>query len=193
MTNKEIAKKFQQLGQLMEFWDDNPFKIKSYAAAYILLRKLDTPLAEMTDAEMLAIKGIGASIAKGVRELLTVGRLSAIDTFAAKTPEGVLNMLALSGYGPKKIKQLWEGLGVESLGELRYACEENRLVALKGFGEKSQQDIKEKVIYLQNAQGKMLYANAERIANQAITELKKKHHNLYLRITGELRRRTTIV
>lgn len=177
----------------MEFWDDNPFKIKSYSAAYILLRKLDTPLAEMTDAEMLAIKGVGASIAKGVRELLTLGRLSAMDVFAAKTPEGVLNMLALSGYGPKKIKQLWEGLGVESLGELLYACEENRLVALKGFGEKTQQDIKQKVVYLQNAQGKMLYANAERVANQAITELKKKHHNLYLRITGELRRRSPIV
>ena len=193
MTNKEIAKKFQQLGQLMEFWDDNPFKIKSYAAAYILLRKLDTPLAAMTDAEMLAIKGIGASIVKGVRELLANGSLSATDAFAAKTPAGVLEMLALSGYGPKKIKQLWEGLGVETLGELLYACEENRLVALKGFGEKSQQDIKQKVVYLQNAKGKMLYSNAERIANQAVSALKKTHHNLYLRITGELRRRCPIV
>jgi DNA polymerase (family X) len=193
MTNKEIAKKFQQLGQLMEFWDDNPFKIKSYNAAYILLRKLDTPLSEMTDAEMMAVKGVGASIAKGVRELLTIGRLSAMDVFTAKTPDGVLEMLALSGYGPKKIKQLWEGLGVESLGELLYACEENRLVSLKGFGEKSQQDIKQKVVYLQNAQGKMLYSNAERIANQAMTDLKKTHHNLYLRITGELRRRLPII
>jgi DNA polymerase (family X) len=193
MTNKEIAKKFQQLGQLMEFWDDNPFKIKSYAAAYILLRKLDTPVATMTDAEMLAIKGIGASIVKGIRELLANGSLSATDAFAAKMPAGVMEMLALSGYGPKKIKQLWEGLGVESLGELLYACEENRLVALKGFGEKSQQDIKQKVVYLQNAKGKMLYANAERIANHAISALKKTHHNLYLRITGELRRRCPIV
>ncbi len=193
MTNKEIAKKFQELAQLMEFWDENPFKIKSYSAAYILLRKIDTPLETMSDAEIAGIKGVGTSIAKGIRELLTSGQLSATESLYAKTPAGVRAMLKISGYGAKKIKQLWQELGVESLGELLYACEENRLVSLKGFGDKTQADLKQKIQYLQQAEGKMLYANAERLANHSANELRRAAQHLYVKVSGELRRRCPIV
>ncbi|MEY4928260.1 MAG: hypothetical protein RI894_2698 [Bacteroidota bacterium] len=193
MTNKEIAKNFQQLAQLMEFWDENPFKIKSYNSAYILLRKIDRPLETMSDAEITAIKGVGASIAKGIRELLTSGKLETMDALRSKTPAGVQAMLRISGYGPKKIKQLWQELGVESLGELLYACEENRLVSLKGFGDKTQADLKQKIQYLQQAEGKMLYANAERLANASANELRCATQHIYIKVSGELRRRCPIV
>ncbi len=193
MTNKEIAKKFQQLAQLMEFWDENPFKIKSYNSAYILLRKVDNPLETMSDTEIAAIKGVGASIAKGIRELLTSGKLEAMEALRAKTPVGVQAMLNISGYGPKKIKQLWQELGVESLGELLYACEENRLVSIKGFGDKTQADLKQKIQYLQQAEGKMLYANAERLANASANELRRAAPHIYIKVSGELRRRCPIV
>jgi DNA polymerase (family X) len=193
VTNKEIAKKFQQLAQLMEFWDENPFKIKSYNSAYILLRKIDAPLDIMTDAEIASLKGVGTSIAKGIRELLQTGNMSAMEPLRAKTPEGVQAMLRISGYGPKKIKQLWQELGVESLGELLYACEENRLVNIKGFGEKTQSDLKQKILYLQQAEGKMLYANAERVANHSANELRRAAPHIYIKVSGELRRRCPVV
>lgn len=193
MTNKEIAKKFQQLAQLMEFWDENPFKIKSYNSAYILLRKIDTPLESMSEPEIAAIKGVGTSIAKGIAELLQTGELAAAQTLNAKTPAGVQAMLKISGYGPKKIKQLWQELGVESLGELLYACEENRLVALKGFGDKTQADLKQKIQYLQQAEGKMLYATAERLANLSANELRRAAPHLYIKVSGEIRRRCPVV
>ena len=193
MTNKALAKSFQRLAQLMEFWDENPFKIKSYNSAYITLRKLDTPLANLSAAEITDLKGIGSSIAKGITELLTTGELTAMQALQAKTPEGVQEMLNISGFGPKKIRQLWQELGTETLGELLYACEENRLVALKGFGEKTQADLKTKIRYLQQGFGKQLYPIAEHIANTTIAQMRKIEPHLFVRITGELRRRCPVI
>ena len=193
MNNKQIGNAFQQLAALMEYHGDNPFKVKTYSNAYITLRKLDTPLADLKDVELAAIKGIGASLASGIRELINTGKLTAYEILAAKTPEGVIEMLRLSGYGAKKIRQLTDELEVETLGELYYACEENRLVKLKGWGEKTQADIQQKIIYLQNAKGKRLYPNALAIANEVVQTLQYAFPDSKTEVTGELRRACPVV
>ena len=137
MTNKEIANVFNELGKIMELHGENPFKIRSYQNAYLNLRKLQSPLSEMPEAEIGAMKGIGKAISAKIQELLTTGELETLNKYLEKTPEGIRDMLKIKGFGPKKIKVLWDQLKVESVGELLYACNENRLVELKGFGEKN--------------------------------------------------------
>ena len=121
MSNKEIAKVFQFLGDIMELHGENPFKIRSYQNAYLTLRKLERPLTEMEAAEISAIKGVGTAIAEKIRELLDTGKMNTLQQYLDKTPEGVQEMLHIKGFGPKKIKVIWEELGIETIGELLYA------------------------------------------------------------------------
>ena len=102
MTNKEIAKTFQFLGNIMELHGENPFKIRSYQNAYINLRKLDRPLAEMSDADIEGLKGVGKAISGKIRELVDGGKMATLEKYREMTPEGVQEMLQIKGFWAKK-------------------------------------------------------------------------------------------
>lgn len=193
MTNKEIAKTFQYLGDIMELHAENTFKIRSYKNAYITLRKWEVPLKDMSDAEISGIKGIGKAITGKIRELLDSGEMNTLNKYLAQTPKGIQEMLHIKGFGPKKIRVVWQDLGIESVGELLYACTENRLVELKGFGVKTQQDVKQKLEYFQQSQGKFHYASLEQTALELSEQIKKCLPNAKLAWVGALGRRNPIV
>ena len=147
MTNKEIANAFQDLAKIMELHKENKFKIRSYSSAYITLRKLGTPLTEMSDADINGLKGIGKAISGKIRELLDNGEMATYQKYADKTPPGVMEMLKIKGFGPKKVEVIWREMEIETIGELLYACVENRLIEAKGFGQKTQEDLRKKLEY----------------------------------------------
>lgn len=193
MTNKEIANTFQFLGNIMELHGENPFKIRSYSSAYITLRKYPTPLADLSLEELAAIKGIGKAISEKTRELVETGSMQALQKYLDKTPPGIQDMLHVKGFGPKKIKAVWQELGVETIGELLYACNENRLVELKGFGQKTQEDLRQKLEYFQKSAGKYRYADVEAEANSVIDFIKKTLPDAEVSPAGALRRKSNIV
>ena len=161
MTNRDIARTFRDLAEIMELYDENPFKIKSYQNAYISLRKMEEPLADLSAAELAAIQGVGKAISEKINELITTGRLSLLEQYREKTPAGILELLTVPGLGPKKLRVLWTSLGIESIGELQYAINENRLLELKGFGKKTQADLAEKLVFFQKSRHQFLYAVLE--------------------------------
>ena len=110
------------------------------------------------------MKGIGDSSAKKIIELLETGKLEALEELIAKTPAGILDMMQIKGLGPKKICTIWKEMGIESIGELLYACNENRLLLYKGFGEKTQQNVAEAIEFFMRHQGHFLYAEVESYA-----------------------------
>ncbi len=193
MTNKEIAKTFQFLGEIMELHGENPFKIRSYQNAYLTLRKLDTPLVEMDDAAIAEIKGVGTAIAGKIRELLESGKMTTLEKYKEMTPPGVQEMLAIPGFGPKKIATIWKDLGVENVGELRYAVNENRLIELKGFGKKTQDDLKQKLEYYARSKDKFHYATLEAEANELLPKLQQELPKALIALTGAMRRRCNVV
>src|SRR5882762_4441572 len=142
MENKPIARKLRLLSQLMELHEENPFKIKSFANAAFKVDKLPFPAAGKTFAELEKVDGIGKSTAGKISELLEKGTMTELEDMLAKTPEGIVEMMGIKGIGPKKIATIWKELGIENIGELFYACNENRLVEAKGFGLKTQEDIR---------------------------------------------------
>jgi len=142
----------------MELHDENTFKIRSYSNAYLSLRKVEQPLVEMPLDEIAAIKGVGKTIVDKIQELVATGTLQAYEKYAEKTPEGIVQMLDIKGFGPKKIKVIWKQLEIDNVGELLYACNENRLVELKGFGLKTQASLKKQLEYFIASQGKFLHA-----------------------------------
>lgn len=193
LTNKEIANTFNLLAKYMELHQENSFRIRSYANAYIQLRKWGEPLSEMTDAEIGKIKGVGKSVVGKVRELLNTGELSKLKDYQTKTPIGIQDMLRIKGFGPKKIAIIWKELGAESLGELWYACNENRLIALKGFGEKTQLDLKKKIEYFLQSKDKFHYATLEKEAIGLIKTIQKILPAATISLAGAMRRRAIIV
>lgn len=195
MTNKEIARAFADLAAIMELHNENPFKIKSYQNAYITLRKLDTPLDTMSKADMDAVKGIGKSTSEKIVELLQKGEMSAFRQYADKTPVGVVEMLGIKGFGPKKIQAVWQELGIESVGELLYACNENRLIELHGFGKKTQDEVRKNTEYFLKSRNKVHWAIADEMTEGLIKNLKLRIKNSTVRIerVGEVRRLLPVV
>ncbi len=189
MTNKEIARTFQFLGQIMELHGENLYKIRSYQNAYMTLRKLDHPLEEMSDDEISQIKGVGKAISGKIRELLDTGKMRTLERYKSETPKGVQEMLAIKGFGPKKIRVIWKDLGAESIGELLYAVNENRLIELKGFGEKTQEDLRKKLQYYQRTKNQFHYATLEAEAQQILEYISEQLPEARLSLTGATRRR----
>lgn len=192
MTNKQIASAFSYLASLMELHGDNPFKIRSYSNAYIALRKLQTPLADIPAADLPDIKGVGKSTAGKITELLTTGNMENIIKLEAKTPPGVREMLKIKGFGPKKVRTVWKELGAETIGELLYACNENRLIEIKGFGEKTQRDLKAKLEYYQKSRNSFHYAALENDAHAALEYIQNQLPGTAVALTGSIRRRSNI-
>jgi DNA polymerase (family X) len=193
MTNKELARNFDLLSGLMELHDENPFKIRSYQNAYNVIRQMDHSLIDLEFDDLVKIKGIGKSIANDIIQLKTSSRISYLEELLDKTPSGILDILKIKGIGPKKVRSLWQDLGVESLGELEYSIQENRLSLLKGFGEKTQESILKQIEFLNSNKGKLLYYKAQFISQEFIKILNSKFPDSAFEPTGELRRMMPVV
>ncbi len=193
MDNYVIAENFSLLAKLMDIHGDNSFKAKSYASAAFTIDKLPTPLAELAPEKIFAIRGIGDTIGKKVVEQLETGELSLLREYIQKTPPGIIEMLGIKGIGPKKIATIWKELEVESLGELLYACNENRLTLYKGFGEKTQQNIKDSIEFYLGTLGSYLYQQMEPFADAVNQKLLQTFPNEQFVYTGEFRRQMEII
>lgn len=193
MENKPIARTLRLLCQLMEFHDENPFKIKSLANAAFKVDKLPFPIAKKNLAEMEKIDGIGKSTATKIVELLETGNISELSSLLSITPEGVVEMLGIKGIGPKKVAIIWRDLAIETVGELYYACNENRLIEAKGFGLKTQEEIRKVIEFRMASNGKFLYAQVEPEANELYQQIKEILPTAQLAFTGEYRRCCEII
>lgn len=193
MTNKQIANAFDELANLMELHEEDDFRIRSYRNAYLNLRKLDRPLADLSDAEIKDIKGVGPAIAGKIRELASGGKMATLEKYREKTPPGVVEMLEVNGFGPKKVRVVWKDMGIETVGELWYACNENRLVEFKGFGLKTQEDLKNKLEYFLKSRDKLHLDAAEEEADFVCTWLIGKLPGARVVAVGDLRRHCPVV
>lgn len=193
MTNKEIARSFGLLAKLMELQGENPYKIRSYETAAGLLSKLGIPLSEMTVEEIQALKGVGSAISGKIQELLTAGKMKTLERYKEQVPEGIQEMLQIKGLGARKVKTAWEALGVENAIELLYACNENRLIELKGFGEKTQEEIRKQLEFYLSNRANFLYANIEATALSLLDDLKKTSPDRRWEVTGAFRRQDPVL
>jgi DNA polymerase (family 10) len=162
--NYAIADQFSLLSKLMDIHQENSFKSKSYGSAAFSIEKLPMQLESVPKEQIASLKGIGDSTARKIIEILETGKLLVLEDLMIKTPEGVLEMMQIKGIGPKKISTIWKEMGIEGLGELLYACNENRLLLYKGFGEKTQKNVKEAIEFYFRHQGHFLYADIETYA-----------------------------
>ncbi len=200
-VSQSLVDYLSEMKTLLELRGENPFKIRAFdkAAAQIeALGDAEDWNERARTGRLTEITGIGKGIAEVLNEFLVAGTTKARDELAAGLPEGLLEFVRVPGLGPKKALALIEALGIKTLGELEYACRENRLLNLKGFGEKVQAKILEGVAFLQSTSGQMKLADAFPAAERALPILARAaNENRHpatsdLRVveTGALRRRS---
>ncbi|HEV2354090.1 MAG TPA: helix-hairpin-helix domain-containing protein [Puia sp.] len=193
IDNDYIAGQFSLLGKLMDIHGENSFKTKSYSVAAFTLEKLPTPVQDIPPDKITSIRGFGDAIAKKIREILETGELSLLQQYIANTPPGILEMLQIKGLGPKKIATIWKEMEIESVGELLYACQENRLLLYKGFGEKTQFNVREAIEFRLRHIGSHLYADIDTYALQLESALKAAFPTEQVALTGEFRRQLEVI
>ncbi len=193
MTNREIADYFSLLSKLMDIHGDNAFKIKSYSITAYNIEKAAGEIATMDDGQLFSLKGIGEATGKKIREIQETGHLAALDKILAETPPGILDMLSIKGIGPKKIALIWKEMGIESIGELEYACIENRLVEVKGFGAKTQEGILESIAFLEQNQGFHLFASVWQTMIDFVKHMRGMYPDNNILPTGAIWRQAEVV
>ena len=141
-SSVDVGDILEHIAQLLELKGENPFKIRAYTNAARALESLSEPIGTLIEEGRLGtIEGIGKAITEKVTELVTTGRLPYYEELKSSFPEGIFELFELQGLGAKKIKALYEQLGVSSLTELERVCEEGRVAELAGFGPKTQTNL----------------------------------------------------
>lgn len=181
----------EEIRRLMELKGENPFKIRAFEKAAGVLENLSDSLEDLKarakEGTLTELPGIGKGISEVLTEFLLKGHSSARDELLRSIPPGLLELTQVPGLGPKKAQALMEELEIHSLTELEYACRENRLLKLKGFGDKLQQKILDGLIFLKSTQGQLRISDARPLADELLPILSKAAEGRVLE-TGELRR-----
>ncbi len=188
MNNSDIADILKAYADLSELHGGNPFKIKSFSSASFKIDKMPSPLMGKSVEMLASLEGIGNSIAKVVFEICAHSRFPELEELIAQTPEGVREIMRIKGIGPKKVAVIWKELNIETIGELLYACKENRLVQAKGFGLKTQEAIIKQIEFMFASANKFHYAKAYPSAIGLLDLLNTLPSIEQVELCGEIRR-----
>ena len=189
MDKKEISEIFEDIAFMLEIKGDNPFKIRAYINGARVLNALDGDIKEyIADNKVIGIKGIGQALSEKIIELVNTDRLEFYENLKMSIPEGLFELVKIPGIGPKKAKTLYDELKIENIGELEYACLENRLVELPGFGVKTQENILKGIEVIKKTKGRFLYGDIIKIAEDIKSSIIKTRLVERCEIAGSLRR-----
>ncbi|MGI6227542.1 MAG: DNA polymerase/3'-5' exonuclease PolX [Peptococcales bacterium] len=194
MDKRVVAQVLTEIALYLELKGENQFKVRAYQNAARTIELLNEDLRELiTTGKIKEVKGIGKTLADNITELVITGNLSLFQELKKSVPAGLLEVITIPGVGPKKAGKLFETLGISSVAELEYACRENRLVELKGFGSKSQENILKGIEHIKKYRGQFIYADVFLEGEKLVGELKKCSDVHQVSIAGSLRRFKEVV
>lgn len=194
MDKRRVADILGEIALYLELKGENLFKIRAYENGARIIQALDEDLEVLVREKRLGtIKGIGKALEEKITELVTTGNLEYYNKLKAEFPASLFELFKIPGLGAKKIRLLYETLGIETIGELEYACKENRLLELPGFGQKTQENILKGISLVRTASGRYLLHEAEDMALGVFNGLKECPEVNSLSIAGSLRRKKEII
>ena len=189
---KSIIEILEEIGALLEIKGENTFKTRAYYNAAKTLSGIDNLEEIIKGKRLREIKGIGEALSKKIEEYSETGRMESYEDLKKEIPPSLLELTGIPNLGPKKIKVLFDELGITNAGELEYACRENRLVVLPGFGEKTQEKILKGIEFVKRHKGEFLFSDvyqaAESIRDKLTTIVKPQ----FVEVCGSIRRKKEI-
>ncbi len=189
MKNKEIAEIFDRIADILEFKDENVFKIRAYRRASRVIGDLAQDIEKISREEKLrAIPGVGEGIAKKVHEYLATGRMKKYDELRAEIKDGIIEMMAIPSIGPKSLARIHRELGVENLIGLKRAIEKGKVAKLKGFGQRKASSLMRGIELIMGGMERIPLGVASPIAEEIVKTLKKMKEIKAIAAAGSLRR-----
>jgi len=189
VDKRKIVEILKEMAVLYEIKGENPFKVRAYENAARALEGLPDDLESLIESgEIKKVKGIGSGILEKIQILMDTGHLPVYEEMKKEIPEGLLEMLKIPGMGPKKVKAVWEKLGITNIGELEYACKENRLVDLEGFGARTQEKILQGIEMVKKFKERHLISEALTEATIIYEAIKDFPGVIRSQVAGSLRR-----
>ncbi|HPW35760.1 MAG TPA: DNA polymerase/3'-5' exonuclease PolX [Syntrophorhabdus sp.] len=193
MQKKPVSDIFENIAMLLEIKGENPFKSRAYYNAAKALSGI-TNLEELVKEKRLReIKGIGEALSQKIEEYSKTGTMAYYEELTQVVPESLLELMQIPNLGPKKIKVLYDELEITNIGELEYACKENRLIHLTGFGEKTQEKVLKGIEFFKRHKGEFLFGDVYQEAERIRQRLSTIVDPIWAEVCGSIRRRKEVV
>jgi DNA polymerase (family 10) len=196
MENPEIAQSFDEVADLLELQEANPFRVRAYRNAARTIRDLAEPVAEIAAdprRRLEDLPGIGADLAGKIRTLFQTGDLPLRQQLREQVPAGLRDLLDVPGLGPKRAQVLYQQLGIRSLDKLRQAAQKHRIRQVKGFGTKTEENILRGLEHLAQVGRRVYLAEAKTYADALVRHLKGTSGLHQVEVAGSFRRRKETV
>jgi DNA polymerase (family 10) len=190
MEKQHVAAIIDEIGTLLELQGENSFRCNAYHNAARAIEQMETNLAEVVkEGKLGEVKGIGETLKEKITTLVTTGKLPFYEDLKRKTPPGFLEILRIPGVGPKKVKALYDQLGIDDLEKLKKACGNDDIAGLKGFGAKTQQKILEGIAFLGQTADRVRIDQALPLALAILDGMRGGKGIHRMELCGSLRRR----
>lgn len=189
-----IARVMEEIGGLLEFRGENPFKVRAYRNAARTLRTLEEPLEVLLAEDRLRdLPGVGAAIEAKIRAFLETGAVPLHERLKAEIPPGVLDLLSIPGLGVTRARAVHDALGVDSLDALEEAAASGALADVPGFGPKTVANVLESLERVRRYAGRRIGAEARRVAEVLVEGVRNAPGVVRTEVAGEVRRRANVV
>ena len=188
MDNLAIARVLSEIADLLEIKSENPFKIRAYRNAAETVIHSASPVAQLAEADLRALPGVGKDLAAKIVELGTTGTIRFHQDLLQEFPPTILDMLHLQGVGPKTVALLYRELGLRTLDDLQSAARDGRLRDLKGMGAKKESQILKALEERARVAGRRLMAEAYDAAGSLVAALRNHAPDAWIGVVGSLRR-----
>ena len=190
MTKDEVVAALEEIGTLLQFKGENDFRVRAYTAGARALASFDGDFkARVAEKHFDDIRGIGDALQLKILTLATTGRLEYLDELRASVPPGLVDMLRLPSIGPKKVKALHDELKIDTIAQLKAACEAGIVADLKGFGKKTQDKILEGIALLDSFGKRVRFDQAYPLGMALVEQIRALPGVEHVELCGSLRRR----
>ena len=189
MTREDLAEALEEIALLLELKGENPFKVRAYRHGAQAVRNFDGDIVALArNHELTGIEGIGETLREKLHELASTGKLEFHDTLRAEFPAGLFELFDVQGLGPKKVKALYDTLGITSVADLKAACDAGKVAGLPGFGAKTQTKILEAIAHRESFADTFLLGSVSPLVEE-ITGLLRTHPEVSrVTVAGSFRR-----
>src|SRR5512135_2293632 len=188
MKNQQIANIFNEIAELLELKGENIFRIRAYRRAAQNIDGLSRDVASFTNEELAAIPGIGKDLIAKIREYLEKGAIAKHEELKKEIPAGVLDLLRVPGLGPKKAKQFYETLKIQSVDELETAIRDGRLSGLPGVQKKTEENILKGIELIKRGSERRPLGRVLPLADEIVRRMKDAAPVDKIEVAGSIRR-----
>jgi len=190
MRNQEVANIFRDIASILEIRGENPFRIRAYEKAALNIESLTGDIAAIAEGkELEKIPGVGKDLAKKIEEILNTGTCSHLEALKKETPEGLIEMLAVSGLGPKTVRLIYDKLKIASLDQLEEMARSHKLHGLPGIKEKTEENILRGIELLRQGRERPLLGTILPLVNEIKKRLRKLPEVKQISEAGSVRRK----